>query len=141
MDEGFFAETFRRFIIENHPDIFVQLGDDFGNYIKGRADTAAGNYENLVKSGVEPGFAVEEVITLMKEGLLFSKYNEIQSIIEEYFFDVVENLSERDRTDFLIKLISICEDTFNKYGISDDYSYNDSLTTELIGTIAFFLHR
>jgi len=139
MNEGFFAEQFRSFIFDNHPDIIATMGKELENYIKSKAENAAIYYDNIVRIGTQPGFALDQANTKMKEGMLFSKFNEIKEIVEEYYFDYIENLSYSEQVDFIVKLIAVCDGVFENYDTSDDFIYTDALTTELLGTIDLYL--
>jgi len=139
MSEGFFSEQFRVFLSDNHPDIIAIMGEELEDYIKDKAENAANFYESLVKIGTQPGFALDEAISKLKEGMLFSKFNELNEIVEEYYFDSIENLTYNEKVDFIVKLIVVCDEVFKKYNTSDDFVYDDALTTELLGTIELYL--
>jgi Domain of unknown function (DUF1896). len=141
MDHLFFATKFQNFLLENHPDLVAILGDDFDEFVKSKADSTSLFYESLVQEGVQPGFALETSINAMKEGMLFSKYNVVYDIVEEYYYDAIENLSSKEKVDFIVNLVTQCEEVFKAYDTSDTFQYNDRLTAELLGTISIYLNR
>jgi len=141
MNMGFFAETFHKFLIDNHPDILSNIGDALDDYIQNKSDDAGNYYEKLVKSGTQPGFALDATIAMMKEGLLFSKYNEINEIVKEFYPELIDNLSHDEKVSFIVKIVNVCEDIFERYDTSDSFIDNDHLLAELIGCIELFLKR
>ena len=141
MDKGYFSETFHKFISDNHPDLIAVMGVDLDDYIQSKSGGAVIYYENLVKSGMQQGFALEQSISMMKEGLLFSKYNEIHEIVQEYYPDIIDNVSKEEEVALIVCLVNVCKDVFEKYDTSDDFVHDEYLNTELIGCIALFLNR
>lgn len=136
MEHTFFTEKLTEFLLENHPDLIVSLADGIDSFIEFQAQRASQELETLIKEGVHQDVALERAMAILKGGLLFSRYNMIDEILQEYFYETYEIYSDpAQRKAFIVHLIPKCEDVFQKYDCSDSYSYSDTFETELIGAI------
>jgi len=136
IDLDFFELRFAHFLSENHPDIIAEKGDQTKEFIQKKANEAYYIYEEKIKEGTHADAAIECADTSLKEGLIFSKFNFIENILEEYFpLFFKKSLSGNKINDEIIKLINYCKDVFIKYDTTDQYVYSADLETEIIGTL------
>jgi len=72
---------------------------------------------------------------VLKSGLLFSKYNTIENLLLEYYPQKFNVLKPHEQKILVVELCFHCENVFKKFDCTDNFSYDDRLDTELIGTI------
>lgn len=122
------------FLKESHPEL---AGDS--DFIAARADSAAEEYSESIRSGSTHDAAAESANQVLFAGLHFSKYDVIVTVLWNEFSDVVPQGSAKT---LALQLLSVCEEVFAKYPLSDDFRFEpafDNLYTEITGTILIWL--
>lgn len=117
------------YLQESHPD---KTGDS--QFIKTRADIAAEAYSNAIKDGYSHDRAEEMACKVLYEGLLFSKFDTIRTILLEEF----SYIPESEVFQKTILLLPLCEEVFAEYALNDEFVYSaeyNLLYTELVGLI------
>lgn len=118
------------FLKESHPEL---VGDS--DFIAARADSAAEEYSESVRSGSTHDAASEAANQVLFAGLHFSRYDVIVTVLWNEFSDVVPQGSAKT---LALQLLPVCEEVFSKYPLSDDFQFEpafDNLYTEITGTI------
>lgn len=122
------------FLKESHPEL---AGDS--DFIAARADSAAEEYSESVRSGSTHDAASEAANQVLFAGLHFSKYDVIVTVLWNEFSDEVPQGSAKT---LALQLLPVCEEVFAKYPLSDDFQFEpafDNLYTEITGTILIWL--
>lgn len=122
------------FLKESHPEL---AGDS--DFIAARADSAAEEYSESIRSGSTHDTASEAANQVLFAGLHFSKYDVIVTVLWNEFSNVVPQGSAKT---LALQLLSVCEEVFAKYPLSDDFQFEpafDNLYTEITGTILIWL--
>ena len=122
------------FLRESHPEL---VGDS--NFIAARADSAAEEYSESVRSGSTHDAAAESANQVLFAGLHFSRYDVIVTVLWNEFSDEVPQGSAKT---LALQLLPVCEEVFSKYPLSDDFQFDpafDNLYTEITGTILIWL--
>lgn len=108
-------------------------------FIGQRAALAGSTYEDAFRAG----YPIDECNVLANEalfeGLHFSKFDTIFQVVC-HEFDTI--MADEELRPFALKMFPVCEPTFEKYELTDDFSYSydfDQLYTELTGTIAIWI--
>jgi|ERR1035437_838594 hypothetical protein len=136
MENSFLKDKLNVFLLENHPDLMMEFGDQLDQYISDRVETALQVYKSQTQAGIHQDVVLENTYIALKEGLIFSKFNILESILEEYYYQIYEErLKDKSLVSYIISLIEPCESIFSKYNTSDNYTYSDLLITELIGNL------
>lgn len=132
-DLSYMTTMLKAFLNESHP----QLAQDAA-FIQSRSEIAEEVYEQSIRQGHTVFRAVEMATHVLFESLHFSKFNTLVELIAEQFPEIPE-LEVRE---FALKMLPVCEETFQKYPISDNFislpEFED-LRTELIGTIVIWM--
>lgn len=122
------------FLKESHPEL---AGDS--DFITARADSAAEEYSESIRSGYTHDAAAEAANQVLFAGLHFSKYDVIVTVLWNEFSDEVPQGSAKT---LALQLLPVCEEVFAKYPLSDDFQFEpafDNLYTEITGTILIWL--
>ena len=122
------------FLKESHPEL---AGDS--DFIAARADSAAEEYSESVRSGSTHDAASEAANQVLFAGLHFSKYDVIVTVLWNEFSDEVPQGSAKT---LAVQLLPGCEEVCAKYPLSDDFQFEpafDNLYTEITGTILIWL--
>lgn len=122
------------FLKESHPEL---VGDS--NFIAARADSAAEEYSESIRSGSTHDAAAESANQVLFAGLHFSRYDVIVTVLWNEFSDEVPQGSAKT---LALQLLPVCEEVFSKYPLSDDFQFDpafDNLYTEITGTILIWL--
>ncbi|MCQ9634199.1 DUF1896 domain-containing protein [Chryseobacterium sp. WG23] len=116
-----------------------RLGDT--KFIQQRARWAANAYEGAFRSGNHINKCNEIADYILYEGLHFSKFDSLFEVLTYEFPDVFDELDFRD---FALKVLSLCDEIFGQYELTDDFAYTtdyDLLYTELTGFIAIWIEQ
>ena len=122
------------FLKESHPEL---VGDS--DFITARADSAAEEYSESVRSGSTHDAASEAANQVLFAGLHFSKYDVIVTVLWNEFSDEVPQGSAKT---LALQLLPVCEEVFSKYPLSDNFQFEpafDNLYTEITGIILIWL--
>lgn len=122
------------FLKESHPEL---AGDS--DFIAARADSAAEEYSESIRSGSTHDAAAESANQVLFAGLHFSQYDVIVTVLWNEFSDEVPQGSAKT---LALQLLPVCEEVFSKYPLSDDFQFEpafDNLYTEITGTILIWL--
>ena len=118
-----------------HPD---KVSDT--DFIATRGETATGTYEKKRLAGSTVESAHEEAMRVLLEGLHFSPYALLLEVVENEFFDEVQ---EQEREAFCREIFPHLKNLFAGYPTTDDTfalsSEHDLLYTELTGAIMLYL--
>lgn len=132
---SYFETVLLLYLKESHPQM---AGDK--NFIRSRADEAAGAYEHAIRDGLSVRQALELADTVLYQDLRFSRFDTVFDAVSEWFPEV---RPER-RTDFCLKVLPPAEVVFGKYPIDDRFESSPSyhtLTVELTGFIQSYIER
>lgn len=131
---SYFRLSLLSFLKESHPNKVTD-----SKFIATRGDIAAEAYSEAIKSGLDHIQASEIANQTLFEGLHFSLYRTLVTILWEVFSKEID--PDKAESVALI-LLSHFDDIVAKYTLSDDFSdipeYN-LLYTELTGAIQIFL--
>lgn len=133
---SYFRLSLLSYLRDTHPD----KATDF-DFIAERGDAAALSYSQAIKSGHTHDEA--EVISsqVLYEGLHFSTYRILVTILWEEFSEEVNPIQAEG---IAVELLSRLTDTIQKYTLSDDFAdtpeYNQ-FYTELTGEIQILLEN
>jgi len=144
MEHTFWTDKLSKFLYENHPDLIFKLKetDELDDFINVRAEATSTEFELLSTQGVHQDCAFETVIANLQEGLKFSRFNMVESILQEHFIDTYDKFKDKNkRMAFLVQLVLQCEEVFKKYDCSDNFAYDDHFDAEIIGTIEEILEH
>lgn len=111
-------------------------------FIKTRSDEAAEAYERARLEGYPADGAHELAMNTLVKGLHYSKYNILREVVENEFANEVP---EAEREAFTQKLLSLVDNVFSIYDLSDDHfalspDY-DLLFTELTGAVVLYIEE
>ena len=132
---SYFETVLLLYLKESHPQM---AGDK--NFIRSRADEAAGAYEHAIRDGLSVRQALELADTVLYQDLRFSRFDTVFDAVSEWFPEV---RPER-RTDFCLKVLPPAEVVFGKYPIDDRFESSPSyhtLTVELTGFIQSYIEQ
>jgi hypothetical protein len=124
------------FLKESHPEL---LSDR--DFITARSDSAAEAYSEAIKSGFSHIYAEETANNVLYEGLHFSPFDTLITILwNEFPVEIPEGWAR----DFALLLLPQCLDLLEKYTLSDDFLSSpdfDLLYTELTGFISLYIEE
>ena len=133
---SYFRLKLKNYLSEHFPEM---MSDN--PFITARADEALTSYCDAVAQGFSHPEAETMASEVLYQGLHFSKYNMIVSVLEnEFEIELPSPLPER-LTPMLLKNKSV-QSIFNKYELTDDFGATleyDKLYTELTGTIVLLI--
>lgn len=133
---SYFRLSLLSYLRDTHPDKAIDH-----EFIAVRGDAAAETYSKAIKAGHTHDYAEEFSSKVLYEGLLFSTYRTLVTILWEEFSEEVPP-SQADG--IAMELRSRLTDTIQKYSLSDDFAdtpeYNQ-LYTELTGEIQILLEN
>lgn len=124
------------YLKESHPD----KAEDAG-FVAGRAEDAAGVYEQSRREGYPPEGAHELAMAALLKDLHFSKYDTLRNVLENEFEG---EIPEEDIPATVNKLLPLLENVFSIYLLTDDFAQSsdyDLLYTELTGAVAIYLEE
>lgn len=119
---------------------FPERADD-DKFIDRRAALAANAYDGAFTSGNRVEECNEIADFILFEGLHFSKFDTVFSVICNEFDTI---MADEDLRPFALSVMSICEETFTNHEFTNDFSYTqdfDLLYTELTGVIALWIEE
>lgn len=134
LELSYFQLSLLSFLREMHPDKSTDL-----DFIVGRGDTAAMSYSDAIKVGQTHDQAEEISSQVLYNGLHFSPYRTLVTILWEEFS---EEIDPNKAQDLAIILLPHLSGILEKYTLSDDFAdtpYYDQLYTELTGAIQILL--
>lgn len=124
------------YLKESHPD----KAEDAG-FVAGRAEDAAGVYEQSRREGYPPEGAHELAMAALLKDLHFSKYDTLRNVLENEFEG---EIPEEDIPATVNKLLPLLENVFSIYPLTDEFAQSsgyDLLYTELTGAVAIYLEE
>lgn len=130
----YFKQRLREHLYESFP----QLIDDI-RLIDQRARWAFNAYEGALQGGNSESKSMEIAIYILMEGFHFSKFDTVVEVLGAEFS---HRLPETEHRALALKLLPVCESTFERFELTDDFVYNiehDLLYFELIETINIWL--
>lgn len=133
---SYYRLTLFAFLKESHPE---KINDK--TFISVRAEIASQAYSDAIDNGFAIPLAIEMANEALFEGLHFSKHDTLINIIWNEFSD---DVPQGDAKAFAEKILPICEKVFEKYPLSDDFSYSpeyERLYTELTGTVQIYIEE
>lgn len=133
---SYFRLKLKRYMSEHHPE---RLQDT--EFMTARADMALTAYCDAVMQGFTHPEAESVASEVLYQGLHFSKYDTLVSVLEnEFERELPAPLPER-LSPILLSNKAI-QATFDKFGLTDEFAVNEQyvrLYTELIGTIVLLI--
>ena len=136
MELSYYGLSLLSYLKESHPEKVSDI-----TLIETRADIAAAAFENAIKEGYTQSEAEELANQALLTGLHYSKYDTIVNILWDEFPNEV---AQERAKEVAIKLLPYLEKIFEKYPLSDDFTYSsdyDLLYTELVGCILIYFEE
>lgn len=103
------------FLLENNPELAKDQ-----NFLDQRAESAYDLRKQLFENGTPILFIEEQVNKLLFEGLGFSQYSIIKSIIDEDFSEISHEHEEVEK--IVQSTLDRAKDIFEKYPSNDDFN-------------------
>lgn len=125
-----------RYLKESHPD----KAEDAG-FVAGRAEDAAGVYEQSRREGYPPEGAHELAMAALLKDLHFSKHDTLRNVLETEFEG---EIPEEDIPTLTRKLLPLLENVFSIYPLTDEFAQSPGynlLYTELTGAVAIYIEE
>ena len=129
---SYFRLKLRSYMSEHHPE---RLQDT--EFITARADMALTAYCDVVAQGFTHPEAESMASEVLYQGLHFSKYDTLVSVLENEFERELHALLPEKLVPILLSNKAV-QATFDKFGLTDTFAASgqyDRLYTELTGTI------
>lgn len=133
---SYFRLKLRSFMREHHPE---RLKDT--EFITARADMALAAYCDAVVQGFSHLEAESMASEVLYQGLHFSKYDTLVSVLENEFEKELPSPLPERLTPMLLKNKAV-QSVFNKYELTDDFGASpdyEKLYSELTGTIVLII--
>ena len=133
---SYFRLKLRSYMSEHHPE---RLHDT--EFITARADMALTTYCDAVVQGFTHPEAESIASEVLYQGLHFSKYDTLVSILENEFEKELPSPLPERLTPLLLKNKAV-QSVFDKYELTDDFGASpeyEKLYTELTGTIVLII--
>ena len=133
---SYFRLKLRSFMREHHPE---RLKDT--EFITARADMALAAYCDAVVQGFSHLEAESIASEVLYQGLHFSKYDTLVSVLENEFEKELPSPLPERLTPMLLKNKAV-QSVFDKYELTDDFGASpeyEKLYTELTGTIVLII--
>jgi hypothetical protein len=141
-EKTYFEEYYTTYIKEHHPDLIIKLGAEAEKHVEHKCRIAQKMFEDYREEGHDMFFSLEVAKEYLKEGLKFSKYDNVLSVLKSRFIKSYRHYEQNNGLKTLIiTLVNKCEDIFIKYIKNDDYVYNDEMETEIEARIKQFLNE
>lgn len=141
--QSILIEKLRAFILENNPDLVVQLQADYSvsKYLEDKVSTVASLMDQLLAEN-KPAYIIEELcLNEITAGLKPSKFNYIKSVLEEDFPKEYAALSDSGVLTYeTINLVEDCKEHFESFGFSEKNEDNRLLRYAVIAAIATFFN-
>ncbi len=135
-------EKLREYIIQNNPDILINLQTDFAfnQYLEEQVHRVQPLVEELLTDG-KPSYIIEEVcLNELTKDLRPSKFNYIRSLLEEEFErDFLLMKKMNTLTYEIMNIISECESMFEIFGFTEETEDSRNLRYAVAGAIQQFL--
>ena len=133
---SYFRLKLRSYMSEHHPE---RLKDT--EFITARADMALTAYCDAVAQGFTHPEAESVASEVLYQGLHFSKYDTLVSVLENEFEKELPSPLPERLSPILLKNKAV-QSVFNKYELTDDFGASpeyEKLYTELTGTIVLLI--
>lgn len=133
---SYFQLSLLSYLRDTHP----HKATDF-DFIAVRGDAAALEYSKAIKSGLSHDQAEAISSEVLYEGLHFSTYRTLVTILWEEFS---QEIDPSQAETVALDLLSLIADTINKYNLSDDFANTSEYTqfyTELTGEIQILIEN
>lgn len=133
---SYFRLKLESYMRDHHPD---RLGET--EFITAQADMALTTYCDAVAQGVTHPEAESMASEVLYQGLHFSKYDTLVSVLENEFDKELPTPLPKRLAPILLANKAI-QATFAKFGLTDEFSASDQydrLYTELTGTIVLLI--
>lgn len=135
-DYSYYLLKLERYMSEHHPE---RMQDT--EFITARADMALTSYCDAVAQGFSHLEAESVASEVLYQGLHFSKYDTLVSVLEnEFERELPASLPERLAPILLAN--KAVQATFAKFGLTDEFATSDQyvrLYTELTGTVVLLI--
>lgn len=129
------------YIRENNPDVLLQLEEEgkVSEYLSEKISTVDALINQSGKG--QPAYIIEEAcMDVLTEELRPSRYNYIQSILEEEFEPVYQQLQQSGTLQFeIINIIEQCKPVFEDLNFSEQTMDNRFLRYAITGVISEYL--
>ncbi len=133
---SYFRLSLLSYLRDTHPDKAIDH-----DFIAERGDAAALSYSQAIKEGYTHDYAEEASSKVLYEGLYFSTYRTLVTILWEEFS---EEVNPTQAEGIAIELLPRLTDTIEKYTLADNFAdspeYNQ-FYTELTGEIQILLEN
>lgn len=133
---SYFRLSLLSYLRDTHPEKATDH-----DFIAARGDAAAETYSQTIKAGHTHDYAEEASSKVLYEGLYFSTYRTLVTILWEEFSEEVDPSQAED---IAMELLPQLTGTIQKYTLSDDFvdtlQYNQ-FYTELTGEIQILLEN
>ena len=140
--ETVLIEKLREYIIQNNPDILINLQTDFSvtQYLEEKVQSIQPLLNELLTEG-KPTYIIEELcLNELTKDLRPSKFNFIRSVLEEEFErDFLLMKKMNTLTYEIMNIISEGESMFEIFGFTEETEGNRDLRYAVAGTIQQFL--
>lgn len=133
---SYFRLSLLSYLRDTHPDKATDH-----NFIALRGDAAAEIYSQAIKAGHTHDYAEEASSKVLYEGLYFSTYRTLVTILWEEFS---EEIPPSQAEGIAMELLPRLTGTIQKYTLSDDFAdtpHYNQLYTELTGEIQILLEN
>ena len=131
---SYYGLSLLSYLKDSHPALAAD-----GEFIAGRADSAAEAYSRAIRSGRNHIEAEESAREELFRGLHFSPYNTLVHILWREFETEIPEEAARQAA---LRLLPLCRGVLDKYDLRDDFAGTpdyESLYTELTGTVQILL--
>lgn len=136
------TEKLRSYIVNNNPDLLVQLQGDFSvtRYLEDKVSQVIALAEQLTGEG-KPMYAIEELcLNAMTEDLRPSRYQYILGLLEDEFLQTYNRFREMGVLTYeIINMIEACQPVFEQLGFTEDNEDDRQLRYAITGTIGTYL--
>lgn len=140
--ETILIEKLREYIIQNNPDILINLQTDFSvtQYLEEKVQSIQPLLNELLTEG-KPTYIIEELcLNELTKDLRPSKFNYIRNVLEEEFAQDFLLMKKMNTLAYeIMNMISECESVFEILGFTEETDDSRDLRYAVAGTIQQFL--
>ncbi|RKR80689.1 uncharacterized protein DUF1896 [Mucilaginibacter gracilis] len=132
------------FIIENNPDLLVQLYDNrmMAAYLEDKLKLAVPLITQLSDAGKPAAVIEEQCMNRLTADLRPSRFHYIREVLEDEFEPVYYRLVESGTLTYeIISLLEDCNLVFDDFGFSEDNENNRGLRRQIIRAISDYQER
>jgi Domain of unknown function (DUF1896). len=133
---SYYGLSLLSYLKESHPQLSID-----SDFIKTRADEAAGSYSQAIKDGLSHPEAEELANTTLMRGLLFSPHDTLIDVLWNEFSSFIP---QSEAEEYSLRIYPSARSVFDRYTLTDEFA--DSLGyymlyTELTGFISEWLEE